>query len=106
MVSFEILTQRLCDNEDTRIQRLRKPLLLLHVAIPALLEYCHKHTTFLCSLVVQSMLIIYTCFTVHTTDCIAGRARLGNYVTHNVTWYNSMASNVPPSRIATIRTFW
>ena len=56
---------------------------------------------FLCSLVVQSLhpcLLINTCLTVHTCTedhcSTVGVRDLGNYITHNVTWYNEMASNV------------
>ena len=56
---------------------------------------------FLCSLVVQSLhpcLLINTCLTVHTCTedhcSTVGVRDLGNYIMHNVTWYNEMASNV------------
>ena len=66
---------------------------LLHVAIPALPEYCHKCTVFLCSLVVR---FPHPCFT-STADSIAkygGRAQdLENYVMHNLTWYSTCKCN-------------
>ena len=54
---------------------------------------------FLCSLIVRPLhpcLFYYTCFT-STADCAtalrstAGAQDLGNYVTHNVTWYSTSA---------------